>query len=223
MSQIEKQPTRHPDDTRQAILAAAERRFAEQGFSGTRLEDIGADVGVGRSAVLYHFADKQTLYAAVLEDLFGGALDVLRRALAGAGDLPTRIEGAVRASVAYAVERPAAARIAMREATTNDPTLRAEIQRHAAPFLDLIRVIFEEGERAGVIRSHHPDPLRFVSMISGTTLFYVAALPTLVESLPYVHLSAEAVEALQHDLIEVTRRLLGIRGPRSLPDRKEKA
>jgi hypothetical protein len=41
-------------------------------------------------------------------------------------------------------------------------------------------------------------------------------LPTLVESLPYAHLATESVEAFQRDLVDVTRRLLGIRGPRPL-------
>jgi len=66
------------------------------------------------------------------------------------------------------------------------------------------------------MRPQHTDPLRFVSVVAGATLFYVASLPTLVESLPYAHLATESVEAFQRDLIDVTRRLLGIRGPRPL-------
>lgn len=215
MSQRKRQP--RSEQTRALILAAAERRFAEQGYAEARLEDIGGDIGVGRSAVLYHFSDKQTLYHAVLQDLFGGALDVLRRSLAGVGDLPTRIENAVRAAVAYVAERPSAARIAMRETSTPDPALRQEMRSRAAPILDLLALLFEEGERAGVMRPQRSDPLRFVSVVAGATLFYVASLPTLVESLPYPHLDTEPVEALQRDLVDVTRRLLGIRGPRPLP------
>jgi TetR/AcrR family transcriptional regulator len=195
------------------ILAAAERRFADLGYAATRLEDIGADVGVGRSVVLYHFNDKQRLYRAVLDELFGGMLDVIRRALAGAGDLPTRFENGVRTAVAYVVERPAAARIAMREAISTDPRIREEIWRQGAPIVELLTLIFEEGQRAGVIRPQHPDPLHFISVISGTTIFYVAAVPNLLEVLPYDHLSAAPVEALQDDLLTVTRRLLGLRAP----------
>lgn len=219
MSQTKRQP--RSEHTRSHILAAAERRFAEQGYSQARLEDIGHDVGMGRSAVLYHFADKQTLYRAVLQDLFGGALDVLRRALAGAGDLPTRIENGVRAAVAYLAQRPSAARIAMRETSTPDPALREEIRRRAAPILDLLALLFEEGQRAGVMRPQHSDPLRFVSVVAGATLFYVASLPTLVEPLPYAHLDSEPIEALQRDLVDVTRRLLGLRGPRPLTQTQE--
>ena len=39
---------------------------------------MGAGVGLGRSAVLQHFADEQTLDSAVLEDLFVVVLDLLR-------------------------------------------------------------------------------------------------------------------------------------------------
>ena len=37
---------------------------------GQILEAAGQDVGIGRSAVLYHFKDKKLLYRAVLDDLF---------------------------------------------------------------------------------------------------------------------------------------------------------
>ena len=62
---------RKAERTRSLILEAAALRFAERGYSQTRLEEIGQDVGIGRSAVLYHFKDKQLLYRAVLDELFG--------------------------------------------------------------------------------------------------------------------------------------------------------
>jgi TetR/AcrR family transcriptional regulator len=214
MSQVSRQA--RSDERCLQILEAAERHFAVNGFEATRLEDIGRDIGVSRSVVLYHFTDKRSLYSAVLEELFGGCLAALRRPLAGAGDLPTRIENAVRAAVGYMAERPAAARIAMREAGAERPDRLTDIRRHTRPILDLISILFEEGTRTGVFRPEHPDPLRFVSVISGTTLFYVTALPTLADIGSTDHLSAENVAALQRDLAEITRRLLGIRGPRPL-------
>lgn len=201
---------------RSRVLVAAERRFAELGYTETRLEDIGAAVGVGRSVVLYHFKDKPQLYRAVLDALFGGMMDVIRRELAGLGDLQTRFERAVRAAVAYVVARPAAAKIAMREAVSPDPEIQNEIRRQAAPMVELLTSIFEQAARAGIMKPQHPDPLHFISVISGTTIFYVGVLPSLVEVLPYDHLSAGPVEALQRDLVNVMRRLLGTRGPRGI-------
>jgi AcrR family transcriptional regulator len=53
--------------TRDAILDAAERCFAEQGFAGVTMREIAAAAGLKNQASLYHhFRDKRALYEAVL-------------------------------------------------------------------------------------------------------------------------------------------------------------
>ncbi len=207
---------RSAEQTRGQILEAAVLRFAELGFNDTRLEDLGEDVGIGRSAILYHFKDKRLLYRAVLDEIFGGLLGELRAALTATGTLAERLEAAVGAFVDYMGRHPIAARIAMRESVNPDPRLREELQAQARPFLSLLEAIFEEGERAGVFRPLRSDPLHFVSIVAGATLFYVAALPTVVGELPYDPLCAEQLEAHKRDVLDVTRRLLGIRAPRAV-------
>lgn len=49
-----------------AILREAARLFAERGYNGVSLEDIGAAVGVSGPAVYRHFDGKQALLGAVL-------------------------------------------------------------------------------------------------------------------------------------------------------------
>src|SRR2546426_1687047 len=59
--------TREAPSTRDVILDAAERRFAERGFSGVSMREIAADAGLRNQASLYHhFRDKRALYEAVL-------------------------------------------------------------------------------------------------------------------------------------------------------------
>lgn len=200
--------------TREQILEAAAVRFADLGFTDTRLEDVGEDVGIGRSAVLYHFRDKHQLYRAVLDDLFGGLLVELRSALTSDRTLAERLEGAVCAFVDTMARRPTAARLLVREAVNTDPVRRAEVRARSRPFLKLVERVYEEGELSGAFRPARSDPLHFVSMVAGATLFYFAALPTFVADLPYDLRSPEQVEAHKRDVLEITRRLLGIRGPR---------
>ncbi|MGO1507260.1 MAG: TetR/AcrR family transcriptional regulator [Microbacterium sp.] len=63
-----------------ALLAEAARLFAERGYPGVSLEEIGAAVGVSGPAVYRHFAGKQALLGAVLvkvsEDLVTGGTRV---------------------------------------------------------------------------------------------------------------------------------------------------
>jgi len=205
--------------TRSEILAAASVRFAELGYAATRLEDVGRDVGIGRSAVLYHFKDKGLLYRGVLDEIFGGLLEEQTANLETDRTLADRLETAVVRFVDFMGEHPTAARIAMRESLQTDPAIRLEIQRRAEPFFALLDAVFREGERTGAFRPMRSDPFHFVSAIVGSTLFYVAALPSLVAELPYDPLSTDQLEAHKRDLIEITRRLLGIRGPRLLANR----
>jgi AcrR family transcriptional regulator len=49
-----------------SILAASARAFATGGFAGTSMEDIAAEAGVTKLIIYRHFATKQELYEAVL-------------------------------------------------------------------------------------------------------------------------------------------------------------
>src|SRR5207302_4476694 len=51
------------DLTRDAILAAAERLYADRGFADVTLRDIVAAAGVNLAAVNYHFGSKDELIA----------------------------------------------------------------------------------------------------------------------------------------------------------------
>ena len=135
-----------------------------------------------------------------------------------AGTLADRIEAAVSAFVDYMGHHPVVARLALRESMSSDSKIREEIRAQSQPFLSLLDMIFEEGERSGIFRPLRSDPLHFVSTVAGSTLFYVAALPTFVGELPYDLLCEEQLEEHKRDVLDITRRLLGIRGPRPVAD-----
>jgi AcrR family transcriptional regulator len=69
---------RHPPDTRERILDAAERLFAECGFAGTSIRDITEAAAVNLSAVNYHFQSKENLYA----EVFARRVALLREPMA---------------------------------------------------------------------------------------------------------------------------------------------
>ena len=57
-------------DTRHAILDAAERVFQERGVSHTSLAEIAAAAGVTRGAIYWHFANKSDVFDALFERVF---------------------------------------------------------------------------------------------------------------------------------------------------------
>lgn len=72
-------------DRHRSLLRAAARLFAEKGFSGVSLEELGSAVGVSGPAVYRHFANKQALLAEIL-------IGVSERLLTGGREVATRAE-----------------------------------------------------------------------------------------------------------------------------------
>ncbi len=54
--------TRPSEVTRERIMKAAERLFAEHGYEGTSIRAIVAKARVNQAAINYHFAGKDGLY-----------------------------------------------------------------------------------------------------------------------------------------------------------------
>lgn len=67
--------TRDPDATRRAILDAATVEFAAKGYAGGRVDEIAARTATSKRMIYYYFGGKEQLYAAVLEEMYGGMRD----------------------------------------------------------------------------------------------------------------------------------------------------
>src|ERR1700730_10193304 len=77
-----------PEESRAAILQAAAKEFAEHGIAGARTDAIAREAGVNKALLYYYFRDKETLYGAVLDNVFGGLTQSIQEALSS--DLPPR-------------------------------------------------------------------------------------------------------------------------------------
>jgi AcrR family transcriptional regulator len=56
-------------ERRAAILRAAATAFAHKGFAGTSMDDVAAEAGITKLIVYRHFASKEALYEAVLQQV----------------------------------------------------------------------------------------------------------------------------------------------------------
>ena len=78
-----------PEESRAAILEAAVHEFSREGVAGARTDAIARAAGVNKALLYYYFKDKETLYGAVLDQVFGGLTSTLLKMLSSS-DLPPR-------------------------------------------------------------------------------------------------------------------------------------
>jgi TetR/AcrR family transcriptional regulator len=196
--------------TRSAILAAAEALFAERGFAETRLEDVAGAVGIRRASIVYYFADKPALYDAVLADVFETFRERLEPALLAPKPLSERALDAVSVWIDYLAERPATARILLREVADGRAGQEPRLVRHTRAFIDLVgRAIAESGENP--LGDGDPtESVHAASVIAGSSVFFVAAMPVLIPGLGFDPLDRATHDAHREQLLATARRLLGL-------------
>ncbi len=85
----------NPDTTKERLIEAAGREFAEKGFEAARIRTICERAGANLAAVNYHFGDKEQLYRTVLVEAYRRRSTTVTPEL---GDLPPaeKLRGFIR-------------------------------------------------------------------------------------------------------------------------------
>ncbi len=164
----------HP--TRQAILAAALDLFAERGFDGASTRLIAERAGVAQPLLNYHFAGKQELWQAAVDDLFarlGASTAEWRYAMGDADELGIA-RSMVRHFVEFSAANPQLHRIIMQESKQAGPRLDWLVDTHVRPLYGSAVSLFERLASRGDIEPVHPAHLYYLLVGAGATVFVMA-------------------------------------------------
>jgi TetR/AcrR family transcriptional regulator len=161
--------------TQNAILDAAERLFAEQGFTATTIKQIGKEAGVNSALLYYYYDSKETLYRATLQRILGQLLWRGTDAIEGATTHIDRIRAFVRAQVRVLGEHPHFPRLLVRELVDHEAAHaeRAITTTAAHAFKRLCEVI-EAGQKDGAFRRSLDPRFTAISIISQVAYFAIA-------------------------------------------------
>lgn len=188
---------------RHRILMAALQEFADRGYEGATTAEIARRAGVTQPLVHYHFASKEALWKAAVDDLFdrlvrsfGGALDDL-------ADVGTeqRLKVLLRRFVRFTAEHPELARVLAREGSRGGPRLEWLAERHVRPLHDHFRTAFETGKQAGVIKDLPAEFVMFMLMGASAHLFVATGMARQLHGLDVT--DARTIETHGSTLIEV--------------------
>lgn len=164
-------------NARAALLASAERIFAERGLAGARTEEIAAAAGVNKALLHYYFETKAKLHQAVLENLLEQFAASVREPLANRGDPRVALLGYVERHFAFLHAHPNYPRLFQRQLMSGGPYLRVLVGRYLRPLYQTLGRTLRVGIRR---RQFRPvDVNNTVVSLIALTVFYFAAAPVL--------------------------------------------
>lgn len=141
-----------PADKRRAILDAAIRVFARQGFHSTRVSDIADEAGVAYGLVYHYFASKDEVLDTLFLERWGVMLEAIREI--DAGDLPARDK--LHAIAGFIIDSyshdPDLMKVIIVEVTRAANSFGATHLPEIRRAYDVVSRIVADGQREGIYR-----------------------------------------------------------------------
>src|SRR5580693_4594571 len=170
-----------PEQSRAAILQAAVREFACEGIAGARTDAIARSAKVNKALLYYYFKDKEALYGAVLDQVFGGLVACVGEVLSR--DLPPRekILAYAGAHFDYVSTHPLYPRIVQGEmmgaGRGRANHLQHIVRKYFRPLFARVAEVLKNGQATGEFRP--VDPLHFVPSMIAVIVFYFTSAPVM--------------------------------------------
>lgn len=167
-----------PEQSRAAILKAAVREFAQEGVAGARTDAIARSAKVNKALLYYYFEDKEALYRAVLDQVFGGVRAAIHNALGRELAPRERLASYVCAHFDYIAANPLYPRIVQAEflRAGRDPSRLERIaKQYFRPVFLEISALLKQGAQSGDFRP--VNPIHFIPSMISVIVFHFNTAP----------------------------------------------
>jgi len=166
---------RDAERTRSELLAVATEVFAEQGYSGARVDEIAERTRTTKRMIYYYFESKEGLYLAALEHAYLGIRAAERTIDVDRTDPVRAVRELAELTFDHHVSHQAFIRIVAIENVHRGEFIRRieSLRRVAQPAKNLLDEILERGRAGGVFRPE-VDALDVHMVISAYCVFQIA-------------------------------------------------
>jgi TetR/AcrR family transcriptional regulator len=200
---------RDPVATRQKLLAAARREFAQSGLAGARVDEIAARAGVNKQLVYHYFGDKDALYLAVLEWVYE-EIRAQERTLNLEGLPPDQaIRKLIESSFDHLDAHPDFIVLLNDENRGGARHVRGsrKLEDLHSPLVSLVSKILAQGVRSGMFRKGI-NPVHLYISIAGLSYFFFSNTPTLSAIFGRDFSSAAAKRARRGHVVDLVMQAL---------------
>ncbi|MCY4445835.1 MAG: TetR/AcrR family transcriptional regulator [Rhodobacteraceae bacterium] len=160
--------------TKEKILDAAKREFADKGLGGARVDEIARIAGVNKSMLYQHFESKEGLFKAVVEYAY---LDIRKSELAlqlGTLDAKAAMDKLIRFTWQYYLDNPEFIRLVNSENLHKAKHIKQSSKVLAAHrnYVSLVKSILDRGVAEGIFRENI-DPVNLNITIAAVGYYYL--------------------------------------------------
>ena len=172
---VENGPARNSAKTLQNILEVASREFESKGFNGARIDAIAEATRTSKRMIYYHFAGKEGLFIAVLENAYRRIREIELSLHLEDLDPVDALRKLTGFTHDYHLQNPGFVRLVMTENIHNGVHLERSkvIQSVNNSAIEMIYRVYKGGVKSGVFRSGiKPIDLHF--LISSQSFYNVS-------------------------------------------------
>ncbi|GAC1381175.1 MAG: TetR/AcrR family transcriptional regulator [Ktedonobacteraceae bacterium] len=137
--------------TRQRILEAAERVFAEKGYHGTVVDDIIHTADISKGGFYFHFPNKQGIFLVLMEALTPRLISATERAIGQETDPIAKVDAALRTVLATFARHRRLSRILLIEAVGLGPNFEQKLMQVRTQFAAVIQRHLDQAIAEGAI------------------------------------------------------------------------
>lgn len=159
-------------DAKEKLLAAATRLFAEKGFAGVSIRQLGEAAGVNSAMISYYYGGKEGLYEAVFTTQYERLLGKFE----AIADLKAPVEEKIRQyaeviRLNHTAEQPLMARLIQGELTSPTACMEKVVRNYTSRIARIVSGIVQQGVEAGEFRQDIP-PIFATLALAGMLNFY---------------------------------------------------
>ncbi|MBH0776374.1 TetR/AcrR family transcriptional regulator [Nocardia bovistercoris] len=160
-------------DTGDRIVAAAVELFAEKGFHGTGVAEIGDRADVQRGALYYHIGSKEELLWQILRDYIQVMLAEAEAITDGSGDPVDALRLLIDSHVRLIIEHRREVAIQLRDVTALTGERAAELQHLRDRIQNCWQRMLDAGHAAGLLRTaDHVVTNSLLAMLNAVSFWY---------------------------------------------------
>jgi len=164
--------------TQEKILDVAERLYSENGFYGTSINDVAAQLSLTKQGVLHYYPTKAKLYGAVLEKAANTLSAQVEQISTEANNYQDVILSLFKDEHWEDEQLVRVVRLVIRELLDNQGRVNNSNHWYMKEFIHAIQKLITNGQKSGEFKKDI-DGFSFIYALLGAHQYFLISLPTL--------------------------------------------